>query len=360
MPRTQRKALPMLTSLRFFAALLVFMHHSIDVYTVPHWAWYRGILAAGWTGVSLFFVLSGFILAYNYETVSSKPRFYLARFARIYPMYLFAMLWGLAIAIFHSGVAGWGSTILLNLLLLQQWFPHHNHAINIPSWTLSTETLFYIAFPFLIAPLSRLRNGLLWMAIVLCSAILPGFILRVGVAHTYPALVDTLAPWLSLPTFRLCEFIFGVLLGIRFRERMPRSSGIAAAGAAILCGAMMLTAPLWPFESFQGGVMALPFGLLIYTVAGLDGGFLASAPLQIAGESSYALYIVQFPMLATVSFFLSRAHRQQWIAYGLLLLFPLSFALYRLIEVPSRNLILDRFRVPHRRKPEPTADPALP
>lgn len=86
-------ALPSLTSLRFFAALHVFLFHlyAIKILVLP------GILGSlqliGYVGVSLFFVLSGFILVYvNSGREMRAGRFWRERFARIYPAYLFSLL----------------------------------------------------------------------------------------------------------------------------------------------------------------------------------------------------------------------------------------------------------------------------
>lgn len=357
MEQRPRPALPNLTSLRFFAALLVFLHHMRTDYPTPHWAWYRAVLNAGFTGVSLFFVLSGFILAYNYPQVTQRGRFYLSRFARVYPLYLFALLWGAIFAWHQIGHRATAIAGAADVLLLQTWFPRIMLQINNPGWTLSVEAFFYALFPFLITPLSRVRRT--WLAVVLLwlLAIAPGIVLHLFASQ---GTASSLQPWLYLPPFRLCEFLIGMLTGIAFRRSTPAPGVVAVAVSAALCLAALLSQPLWPDASFRSGVVALPFALLIYCLAGYRGRLLAWAPLQIAGESSYALYIVQFPFFATVALILRLLHRQAWSPAVVVLLFPLSYVLYRMVEVPSRNAILNRFGVRHRNKPLPTADPALP
>jgi peptidoglycan/LPS O-acetylase OafA/YrhL len=90
--------LPALTSLRFFAALwVVFFHLSTRVAgTLPAAA--RTVIGRGWMGVPFFFILSGFILAHVYGRKLSAPatraergRFWWARVARVYPLYLLAL-----------------------------------------------------------------------------------------------------------------------------------------------------------------------------------------------------------------------------------------------------------------------------
>src|SRR5207248_11685632 len=82
-----------LTGLRFFPALLVVLYQ----FTLVSHAHIAGIVDCGFVGVSLFFVLSGFILAYNYLDRPNAHRFdrltfWAARFARIYPVYLLAFV----------------------------------------------------------------------------------------------------------------------------------------------------------------------------------------------------------------------------------------------------------------------------
>ena len=85
-----RPRLPALTSLRFFAALHVVIFHLYSIHVTEGPAWYRNLSSLGYVGVSLFFVLSGFILVYTYAGRAwTAVTFWQARIARIYPAYLF-------------------------------------------------------------------------------------------------------------------------------------------------------------------------------------------------------------------------------------------------------------------------------
>src|SRR5437762_13137509 len=86
-----------LTSLRFFAAMhvLAFHNHLDALMDLP--AGIRNIIRTGYVSVSLFFVLSGFILAYTYHGVREdaslyRRSFWVARLARLYPVYLVGLL----------------------------------------------------------------------------------------------------------------------------------------------------------------------------------------------------------------------------------------------------------------------------
>ncbi len=99
-----------LTSLRFFAALLVLLYHCAlrakITYASMAW-WFRGLVANGIEAVGFFFVLSGFVLAYNYYAPEEtgirggSVAFWKGRIARIYPAYFVALLIALP-AFYHD------------------------------------------------------------------------------------------------------------------------------------------------------------------------------------------------------------------------------------------------------------------
>jgi peptidoglycan/LPS O-acetylase OafA/YrhL len=146
-----------LTSLRFFAALLVLAHH------------YFGFMA-GFSGVTFFYVLSGYILTVNYADRVGSWRevklFWWKRFARIYPTHLLV----LAAAIpFGSSL----SVLPINLLLLHSWVPVQSvfFSFNGPSWSISNEAAFYGVFPWLVL-LATPRRLLVWGAGLFTAALL--------------------------------------------------------------------------------------------------------------------------------------------------------------------------------------------
>ena len=148
-----------LTSLRFFFAFVVFLSHLTFVKT--NLAWYNylknNVFFEGYLGVGFFFILSGFVLALNYEKKVidnpnfDKKKFYIARIARIYPLHVLTFCVMLPFVIinvwqgyFHWDIAG------ANLFLLQSYIPVKDFyfSINNVSWSISTELFFYLMFPF--------------------------------------------------------------------------------------------------------------------------------------------------------------------------------------------------------------------
>jgi peptidoglycan/LPS O-acetylase OafA/YrhL len=88
-----RPQLPAITSLRFFAAIHVVLFHLQCFHLITGPSWFQKFCSIGYTGVSFFFVLSGFILVYTYAGRDLSAReFCRARFARVYPAYTFSLL----------------------------------------------------------------------------------------------------------------------------------------------------------------------------------------------------------------------------------------------------------------------------
>ena len=138
--------LDQLTSLRFFAALMIVYHHSTGQFGI------KGISGINFgQGVSFFFVLSGFILAYVYPKLESWieiKRFLRARVARLWPGYVASFLLGFWLAPY-----AWDTKIAItNLLMVQAWIPMSSYyfSYNAVSWSISTEFFFYFIFSFLI------------------------------------------------------------------------------------------------------------------------------------------------------------------------------------------------------------------
>lgn len=147
-----RKPLPALTGIRFLAAMQVVFFHFGSSFALRHNFPHPlgNFLANGWIAVSLFFILSGFILSYTYtgqiEAPGGKRRFWAARFARIYPVYVMSLI--LMIPFQSSLPIGVASTVVL---MVQAWNPTHPellYAWNLTAWTLSIEAFFYLVFPF--------------------------------------------------------------------------------------------------------------------------------------------------------------------------------------------------------------------
>jgi hypothetical protein len=178
------------------------------------------VLSQGAIGMSLFFVLSGFVLTYRYYDTTDFDRYRVHRVSRIVPVYLFAALitlpW-LVGALDHPtpaiGALRYALLALLDLTFMQAWFPQtFDYWNNGASWSISVEAFFYALFPLILVRLRQFKDGDLAKvcAIAWVLAVLPG--------ATYALLPQkpSFTLFYTMPIFRLPEFIVGMVAGLCF------------------------------------------------------------------------------------------------------------------------------------------------
>lgn len=346
-----RPALPNLTTVRLFAALYVFGFHFIP----------KSIFGLGLTGVNLFFVLSGFILAYNYPTVPSWRKFYVSRFARIYPLYLVALILSLP-SFIHTTVLLKPSDIWaipLSLVMMQTWWPPVRSALNSAAWTLSVETFFYLCFPVLVPwAARRVHQWKLWIVVCCVLLVLPTSLYCFVLRPHFPAYSQFIEQLLTVPIFHLCEFIAGIFLGIHYLEKRSSFTGWQVTLAFLLLVVSIGAAQQisWYYHVlFDDGLLTLPYGILIYTLAGWRSRWFARPWLQLGGEISYGIYLLQFPVLNILRI----GMRRPFPPTALVALCTLSAAYlgYIFIEKPIRIWILSCFG--YKSHPKPIQTPGL-
>jgi peptidoglycan/LPS O-acetylase OafA/YrhL len=364
MPNTvpRRPTIPALTGIRFVAAMMVFFSH----YPVPgaHGP-LRQVMRAGYSGVTIFFVLSGFVITYNYlerfehdQTWAGLVDFLVARFARIYPLYalLTLMIWLIAPA---SGGGLW-----LFLLALQTWHPNINIAFGLvaPSWSIGVEIFLYLMFPLLIPLLSRLgilisrRRLMAATGVVAIAMICVAIYFTASGRNAFP-ISDPMSAhrWIyRTPLTRLGDFllgIFGAVYCIRFAQRDARFDRLwrLAAPSAILIILALMAMRANYLSTFSFDVTyALPtyFLLIALTLARYTwlGGILGSASLVLLGEASYAIYLIH-TIVAPWHIALSKALPSEIIAYMVftMLVIASSIGIHIAIERPARRFIRDAF-----------------
>lgn len=371
--RARRVRLDGLTSLRFFAALAIVVHHGADYGLIPAAVFQRVDLAQG---VTFFFVLSGFVLTYTYgEGPLRVRRFYRARLARIWPAaavstLLVPLLLPRGLFLPSGGGDGWHDfgVLLLCLLLLQAIVPVPNvyFAYNAVTWSVSVEAVFYALFPALLVALRR--HWQLTLALVAGVAlVLVGLAAGLHLQDFSPRRLA--APgWHGLiyinPLARLGEFVIGMLaarlflspLGRRWRAGLKRWRWSGWFELAGVMGLVLLNVGLqglllqWSIPLsmvLRNWLSAAGFAGLILVVASEGGGLsraLRWAPLVLLGEISFSLYLFHQLVLQAVV----NAHPQAlaWVPAGLrfpaLLLgcLAVAFLSWCCIEKPARaNLV---------------------
>ena len=289
-----------LTSLRIFFALMVFGAHCyvIDSSFNAHF------FKEGFVGVSFFFVLSGFIIAYNYqekllEKTTTRRTFWVARLARIYPLHLLTLLIAACIGgyVQYSGTADWIKHFVASTFLLQPFFPSADYffSFNSPSWSLGCEQLFYFCFPLVIPFLNNKRH----LVIILFICLL--FMLA-GMYLTGEEQIK--AYWYVNPITRLPDFFVGVLLYRSLRnKKISYSTGtLLETGTVALFLLFFLCAADIPKVYRYSCYYWLPVSLIILIFSLQKGGIsrlLSNRFLIIGGEISYSFYLIHLFIILT-------------------------------------------------------------
>jgi peptidoglycan/LPS O-acetylase OafA/YrhL len=349
-PATARPTIAALTGLRAVAAVwVVLFHYRHDILTIaPSLHPLEPLMAAGYLGVDVFFVLSGFVLAYNYSERLSRwrPReaasFVQNRIARVWPVHLVTLHADLlqAWVIGTLGVTADGhrrtfSAYLENLTMTHTWW-NDRPSFNAPAWSISAEWAAYLACPLLLLGLARLRRAGSAAALALAG---------------YAVMLTVFALW-ALPNgnvahasmLRLAAEFCAGLLALRVYQRRPRLLGRLALPLTAGVVVVVLTLP----DVHHGYWLAPALGLLVLCVA-LDVGplarLLARPSFVFWGEASYCLYMTHVLLMPGLHALVSPSDveaRHVFLRLAVLGLYAAVLAaaavlLHRYVEVPARH-----------------------
>ncbi len=349
-----------LTSLRFFACFFMVFYHAH-----AHFFGSRAELNHDTFApiVAFFFALSGFVLTHNYSNLSDKKSvmsFYLFRYARMLPIHILTAV--LFVTLLPGLFRPTGAIFFSNLALAHAWWPSSQvfFSYNSPSWSNSTEILFYWCFPLLLVAMRKAWYWPLLIAIVPALATIAVCNLQ-HIPHmsvTNPCVVGLI---FVHPISRLFEFTIGMVVALLFRTRLKPlnlnpfvATGLELAGLAWVSMAALNSSAirhelipvigdagsLWVQSS---GIPVLGCGLLIAALAterGVIGRLLNWRLLVILGECSFAMYMLHSVLLtyASVNFPQSLSMSAYFLFWATLLVG--GHFLTTVIDPPLRKLIL--------------------
>jgi peptidoglycan/LPS O-acetylase OafA/YrhL len=386
-----RGHLPALDGLRGVAILLVLLTHAVALPLEPARtaldSAIHAVARVGWTGVDLFFVLSGFLITGILLDTRDEPRrwsrFYARRALRIFPLY-----YGMLIFLFviFPRLVAWSEPQYLTLRANQSWY--WAYAVNflevaskgkgttlntVHFWSLSIEEQFYVFWPFVVWACRP--KTLFKIAGVIAIAGLAARIWFVAAdPFNYPATSYLITP------VRLDGLMMGAVLAtlarmdgglIRFRRIAPVT---ALAGAALLGGigfargAFQYSDPIISTLGFP--LIAVTFGALLVTILNAPptnwlGRIFSSVFLQSWGKYSYGVYVFHYLLILVVSwFFPIYQHESAWLG-GSRLPAVLAFALLisaasYIVAWVSYNVYEKRFLALKRFFEREPVSPALP
>ncbi|WP_307484504.1 acyltransferase family protein [Microbacterium trichothecenolyticum] len=344
------RTLPSLTGLRWATAMLIFGHHLMAVNYFGGTAGdvWGFLFEAGKTGVTLFFILSGFVLAWGFKPQQSARSFWWHRIARIYPLHLVGV--GLALLAAATLVpeirSNGAAPVVANVLLVNGWVPDWWQAGNPASWSLVCEAFFYLTFPFLIRPLARASNRAL-VIVVVASLALAALAPQIAAVSPVPMSAA------STPLLRLPEFVLGVALALLMKSGAWMPMRLRFALPLAVAGYALSEAPTLPGTEVHVGLAATVggFALLVAALANADARgrstFLARPLWQELGRVSFAFYLVHLLVIASVSSSWPDGHPQlPWpravplalAAFGIAL--ALAWVLHKAVEIPAQRWLL--------------------
>jgi len=358
-----------LTSLRFFAVTLIVLHHSVGHFGISR----EGLGPFAFDhAVSYFFILSGFVMVYVYGDLQGRDtcqRFFIARFARLWPAHVLTGLFFLFVILPAHGFIFNKHNILItfsNLFMFHSWIPILDYffSLNPPSWCVSTEFFFYLIFPFAIFKWQKT-----WIIKITISLIILFLMVKLTEILNLPAAgkFNSKACIEGMvyinPLSRTFEFLLGMIICLFWKKNIAIRRLGYYAGTIIevivlsLCvlsiyytqslviqvwaiiGSVWAT---WLYHTFSAPAIAL----LIFFMAlqkGLISKILNLRLLVILGEMSYSVFLIHHIIIYLyhmhIECKLPAQRMEDYVIYWIVLLIS-SYLFWKYVEEPLRRLIL--------------------
>jgi peptidoglycan/LPS O-acetylase OafA/YrhL len=336
-----------ITFTRFLAAFsIVIFHYGLKIFPFNNEI-ISFIFKNANIGVSYFFLLSGFVMIIAYANKSKLKFFEFVknRFARIYPVYLLAIILTFFYVVLSKNAIDFKG-LILNLFLLQAWFPGKATSFNGPGWSLSVEFFFYFLFPFLLNAIynkKKIRTVIFPILLIwVISQIFLNVFLSTNFYEGYPSKTHDFIFY--FPLMHLNEFLFGNLTGLIF---IKISSAKKNYDWLIFIIAIFLI--LWiknPLGlNFHNGLLSLLFAPLILLISLNEGNLTKILNIKFfifLGEISFGMYILQYPVFIWIQGVFKYFHVLQPLLefyLALLILLIVSAGSYVFIETPLRKKI---------------------
>lgn len=354
MDQQRRGYLPYIDGMRALAVLSVIAYH-MD----PAW------LPGGFTGVDVFFVISGFVVSASMArfdrpgTFDYLTYFYSRRVRRIVPALLVCLLaTALASALFipaawlsdtSNAVGRWAFLGLSNFVLLRTDGDYFSPKVEFNpythTWSLGVEEQFYLLFPILFLAWSYGRRGRLLSMALFAAGLLASLAYAAMVADTRPALA------FYMLTTRFWELAAGVVLfqALTWYRSRDGASAERSGWPITLAAVVSLAALAWALATARPGHTPYPdallavigtLGLLGFLQAGRGGTpvhrLFENPAALLVGRLSYSLYLWHWPVFVLLRWTVGLESAASRVS-ALALTFALAALSYRYVETPFRR-----------------------
>lgn len=287
-PRTQSKSIRSLQVIRAIAFCGIFVYHAIRTFPGSGRISYVLSLGLGPWGVSVFFVLSGFLMTYSYWDKEPKRTllgcicFALNKIKKLYPLHLIMLLAGSVFLMMQNMRASEiGKQLLITIPLLQTWFPTRYMAINVVAWYLSVTLFLYFSFPIVISHVKGKNT------ITEITGIITVFALQLLVGFLFYRFSEVDMRWITYchPLYRLGDFVTGCHLAAIY-QNTSRISSKSSVGACTLYELIAITSNVFvcvcfayapnSMEWYKNTCLFIPTSVLLVFVFSIDGGVITS------------------------------------------------------------------------------------
>lgn len=333
---------------RLLAAIMVLFWHYQHIFVppVPYHVnvdrtiqpWYETLhwfYDHGHTAVQYFWAVSGFVFAHVYlSDPRAHGRFWLARFARLWPLHLLtlglmALLQGIYVARYGTEFVYHTNDIkhfLLSIPLMQYWGWQDNQSFNGPSWSLSTEILAYLVFWIALPSLRRLPLAL---ALVLGAGLM-GIMLLDGPNKDVLSCIG--------------YFFLGCAIYAATLKGLLRPASLLPIGAALIVGAFWLKSQ---YRSADAATIAGTFGVVFLTLAADMSDAKGRLSLgQKLGDASYGIYLWHIPIQLTLVLIIDTigiprdiAHQPWFLVLFVTLAIAAGFVSHAKFERPAQKAV---------------------
>jgi peptidoglycan/LPS O-acetylase OafA/YrhL len=325
-----------LDAVRGIAILMVLVWHIAGPWASTHSEILRIAVSTTWSGVDLFFVLSGYliggILLRNRSAGGDYRCFYMRRMLRILPLYIVFLLGYVA----TQGYS-WEELSFVSFTQNIMWSMKSTFGPEIiaPTWSLAVEEQFYMILPFLIRTCPKERIKLVLLTAIIAAPFLRLIAISLGLAH---------GAYMFLPC-RVDSLFLGVLIAHTTQQMKGDSRivvvrtyvawataflGLGFAGFTALgldaLDPLMATIGYSVIDLFYAGVV-----FLVVTKQSNDSALLR--PLAWCGLGAYSMYLFHMPIWVLV--FHPMGHGLGPPIGALAAIFAVAVVCWRLIEAPA-------------------------
>lgn len=350
---------PALTGVRAFTAYLVYLCHFVFFYPNVFSNRVNCFLSELYIGVSMFFVLSGFLITLRYyDQRALNFRIYMMRrFARIYPLYfILTTLFFIYIGFQKQDVTFFDAKLyLLNISMLKSFFFDFFQSGIAPGWSLTPEEVFYLLVPALFFLMRKRISYLLAVPVVF---FLTGLLLvrLVGTYDLRGFMRDDSFMFNYTIFGRISEFIAGMFLALfvkKYYSKFKTSYCTYWGLAFIFVGVLLLSDKenvlVDGFDKPTGKLLntflipifgILPFYWGLVTEKTLISKIFSSNLMQVLGKSSYAFYLIHIWFLIVIADYGSHSYFIEFLLLNLI-----AVLLYYSLEKPLEKLIRVKMKV---------------